>query len=444
MKNNLKPSEFNLITDYLDNQYIIFNTFSGSLIKIGKDLFNEIVEFSSSENKKEDLENISNKLFDLGFLIKKEFDEKSFIKLKNRQWRHNPVIYSIAILPNIDCNFNCKYCFENIEPKYMSEETICNIEKFIENRLKNNLINNLGVSWYGGEPLLSKNIIKRLSKTFRKVNSYRATLFTNGFAFDEDFINNIPNYGIDLIHITLDGPSEINDKYRYLKNKQIGTYKKIKENIEKITNKYGNKVYFNIRVNLDYENQNYYQQLIEEFKEINKNNISFILHKICKTESGNGSKFCGEISQNDYESILSEGRESLARNGFKDPLDFLPKNIGYHHCFVGLDNGLTINYNGAIHKCFGDANPSQNIIGYLNSDGEINYLDEHYYKWVGYDYFENLQCRNCKLLPICMGGCTHQRLGLTPNAPSLCDMEKAIEYVSNIVTQVYELKNSIK
>lgn len=433
-----KPSKFNLSIDISEEELLLFNTFSTSLIKLKKEVYSQLLVLLEGDNLLVN-KGITEKFIDLGFLVKHDFDEVEFIKIKNRQWRHNPISYSIAIVPNIDCNFNCKYCFEEISPKYMSESTIVNIETYVKNRIKKKLINYLGVSWYGGEPLLSKKIIERLSSTFSEVEKYHSTIFTNGYAFDDHFIKNLDKYGVDLVHITLDGPSEIHNKYRYLKNGS-GTYEKIKENIKKIVDQHGKNVYLNIRMNLDSENKLYCQDLIEEFKEISQNNISFIIARIIKTTSGNGQNFCTGLEDDYFDEIRNFGRKILVKNGFKKPFDFLPKNLKCCHCYVGLDNGFTINYDGSIYKCFGDVNPPQNKIGQLLSTGEVEFINDQYFKWFGYDFYDNYECRDCVLLPICMGDCAHRRLGLTPNSNSECDHLKVLQRTKKTIIESYNLK----
>ena len=147
------------------------------------------------------------------------------------------------------------------------------------------------------------------------------------------------------------------------------------------------------------------------------------------------------MNDNEYEDVYRSAMQELIKNNYREPTDFLPKNQGCHHCYVGLDNGFTIGHDGLIYKCFGDANPPKNSIGKLNNDGEIDFINSEYFRWYNYDYFESNNCKNCILLPICMGGCTHQRLGLTPNVPAVCNKKVSLKYTKNIIGEVYKLKN---
>lgn len=437
---NYKISTYNLLINYSSSEYLLFNTYSTSLVKLLKVDYREIKTNIKKETFVfENIETIK-KLYDLGIIVSTDIDEKASIKTNNKKWRHNENSYAVTIVPNIDCNFRCKYCFEDIEGKYMSEKTIANIEKYFEKRIISNQINDLGISWYGGEPLLSKSIIERLSKTFSKVKNYKAYIFTNGFDMDDGFIRNLSKYGIKLVHITIDGPKGIHDKYRIHKNGEE-TFDRILDNIQKIIDYHNDTISINIRTNLDNENKNYYGDLLKLFLKIDSTKISFQTHIIQKTSTGAGKSYCGELKGEEAELIYKFTRNELLKNNFRKPEYFLPKSQNCQNCSVGLDNGFTINYDGSIYKCFGDVNPPSNSVGVLNNDGDIDYINSEYFRWFNYDPFENNLCKDCILLPVCMGGCTHQRLGLTPNVPSECDNVVELKNTIKIIKEVYKLKN---
>jgi len=181
--------------------------------------------------------------------------------------------------------------------------------------------------------------------------------------------------------------------------------------------------------------------LIEEIKEITVNNVSFVISKICKTISGNGAQVVDELTPEDFFKVENDIKHLLIENKIRKPLDFLPKNRGFSNCYAGSDNGFVINYDGAIYKCFGDVNPPQNKAGQLLSNGEISFLNEQYFKWGGYDFYENLECRNCILLPTCMGGCVKNKLGLTSmvtfDSNIECDRTAAIGTTKELIKQCY-------
>ncbi|MGD9557116.1 MAG: radical SAM protein [Mangrovibacterium sp.] len=434
-----KASKFNLLINYSLSDYLVFNTFTSSLIKIDKLFYQEIINSLSKKEFISEHIDALEALIKLGVLTDSSFSEKTEIRRRNIQWRHDSKMYSIAIIPNIDCNFRCKYCFEDIQPRYMSEQVQENIEHYLNKRIENNNIDSLGISWYGGEPLLSKDIILRLSRTFKKISKYRAFLYTNGFDFDDEFIYQLSPIGITLVHITIDGTKGVHDSYR-IHQDGINTFDRIAENIQKIIDYNNDRISINIRSNLDNQNKANYPDLIQFFSEkIHSNKISFQVHRIQNVTTGIGINYCDEMREDDFNNFYEVVMKGLISNNYRKPQDFLPRRLDCHHCYVGMDNGFAINYDGIVYKCFADVNPSNNPIGVLNDHGEIDFNSIEDLRWKDYDCLKNENCSKCILLPVCMGGCTRQRLGLADNLPMKCDQKKAISSVKRVIKSVYEL-----
>ena len=67
----------------------------------------------------------------------------------------------LIILPTEQCNFRCKYCYEDFKVGKMAKFCVEGINKLISQRLPNT--SNLTISWFGGEPLLALDIISNIS-----------------------------------------------------------------------------------------------------------------------------------------------------------------------------------------------------------------------------------------------------------------------------------------
>lgn len=83
----------------------------------------------------------------------------------NFQIQLNNVSYVIA--PTLNCNYNCVYCFENKENRKlrMNFNTAEDILSFIIKQIESNkLIKSIKITWFGGEPLLSYDLILEFSK----------------------------------------------------------------------------------------------------------------------------------------------------------------------------------------------------------------------------------------------------------------------------------------
>ena len=116
------------------------------------------------------------------------------------------------------CNLNCKYCYSPPVSGYsMTEDTA---RQAVDFGTKLNP-ENLGVIFFGGEPLLHKDLIKSTVEYCKSLESkygyrYHFKITTNGTLLDEDFLNYAKTSRI-AIAISCDGTREANDKNRLQK-----------------------------------------------------------------------------------------------------------------------------------------------------------------------------------------------------------------------------------
>jgi len=71
----------------------IFNTFSESLIKVEKSFYADFIEKLNYSNQDAELNSTKEAFIKSGFIVEDDFDEITYIKIKNRQWRHDPLRY---------------------------------------------------------------------------------------------------------------------------------------------------------------------------------------------------------------------------------------------------------------------------------------------------------------------------------------------------------------
>lgn len=78
----------------------------------------------------------------------------------------------------------------------------------------------------------------------------------------------------------------------------------------------------------------------------------------------------------------------------------------YAFCRATKANSLIVDPDGSLHKCLAEVGDSKDRVGFIDEDGNIklNYLEK---KWLSFDPFKNSTCRNCNILPLCMGGCLY-------------------------------------
>ena len=139
-----------------------------------------------------------------------------------------------------DCNFRCKYCpssgnyYETNHlhtNRHMKDSTAL---KSIDFFLENSNAEKPGILFYGGEPLLKKKLIfDCIEFALRKKSTVRFFIQTNGYLLDEAFVRKVRDKNVS-ISVSLDGPPDIHDHNRVLKNGK-STFKKVIDNIVRIS-----------------------------------------------------------------------------------------------------------------------------------------------------------------------------------------------------------------
>ena len=119
------------------------------------------------------------------------------------------------------CNLNCSYCFAS-QGKYHGERAVMSFE--VGKQALDFLIANSGsrrnleVDFFGGEPLVTFQVVKDLVAYARSIEkehnkNFRFTLTTNGLLIDEDVIE-FANRECHNVVLSLDGRKEIHDRFR--------------------------------------------------------------------------------------------------------------------------------------------------------------------------------------------------------------------------------------
>ncbi len=164
--------------------------------------------------------------------------------------KRNFTIKALCLHVAHTCNLNCSYCFAS-QGKYHGERAIMSYEvgkRAIDFLIENSGYHkNLDIDFFGGEPLMNWDVVKRLTEYGREQEkihnkNIRFTLTTNGVLLDDE-VTEFANREFHNVVLSLDGRKEINDRFRvdYAGN---GSYDKIVPNFQRFVSKRGNKSYY--------------------------------------------------------------------------------------------------------------------------------------------------------------------------------------------------------
>ena len=417
---NLKISRYTRIVFVADDKWLVHNLNSGSECILSNKELSLMKSIDNSIN--DDFSELLNQLLEMGIVVESNVDENACLELERRI-----NLYSFAsgevgfvIAPTMDCNARCFYCYENDTRKscYMNEKTEKALVEYIKKTA--NEKKKLFISWFGGEPLLCKDVICRVSCElidFCNKNSiaYEAELTSNGYYLD-DFMDNLENCKITDTQITIDGYKE-----EYIKRKNyidaITPWDKIINNIFKASLS-GNHI--TLRINFDKKNISSVKKAVRYLISDQRwnDNISIYFYPLEQNFDGSNSDFIDYYSVSEYETIMAELYNYLYEcNYYKNKeyrLDFHKLSLPCYGATLGV---LAVDYDGFLYQCQHLLCRKEYAIGNVFSGVNItkDILD-----W--YDGTVRDECRDCDVLPLCQGGCvTKPKIGQCSNA---CHMIK--------------------
>jgi uncharacterized protein len=423
----MKASRYNFTFQALDGTHLVFNALTGALARLPSDqvpLIQTILAEGSpfdpaapgSLSATESGEGMSlsldddlrQKLLRGGFLVPDDVDECDVLKVRYHAARFDPQQLKLTVLPTLDCNFRCSYCYEQRQELTMSAATQEAVVEFARRKVER--ADTLGVNWYGGEPLLALDIIEHLSTAFRRLcQEHRCTslpggIVTNGYLLTRPVATRLRGMGITKVQVTLDGPRDVHNRRRPLAG-NAGTFDRIVDNLAECADLCD---YLSVRVNSDRDNAERVVELLDTIESRGlKNKVSVYFAKVMAHTPACAAVATCCIGDEDFSELeLRWARQGLTR-GFDLTRYPLPK---FNFCDGDLINAFVIAPDGYLYKCWSDpGNPAQ-AVGHV-SDAERHWaLKKNFYKWMAWDVFDRTECRECAVLPVCMGGCPY--LGL--------------------------------
>ena len=309
--------------------------------------------------------------------------------------------FSAVVVLNLDCNLACPYCYEDAfrATSYMSSETAALLVETIQ-RERIAQGQPVRLTFYGGEPLLSLDLIRSISLPLRddarkQGVDFGFSLVTNGTLLNRACAEELLALGLSGAKITLDGPAEFHNQSRpYVSG--LGSYETILRNVLDIHDI----VPLQLGGNFTRHNYRHFPAMLDDLlaRGVDPARIGTVLFAPVIQKAGerglsdfNAGCVCS------YEPWLMEAgvylREETLKRGFPAPKPKLSV------CMVQLEHDLVINHEGSFYKCPAFMAYPQLRIGSL-TEGVVDYSESH-----NMDLWKREECLECAYLPICFGGC---------------------------------------
>lgn len=428
----MKLSRYNFLRQY-DDATIFFNATTCALAVVDENFLRvlEDVKNNSYDEKNYDAQLIAD-MKSSGCLIEDDIDELERLEFYRNLEKYDMTNLGLTIAPTLDCNFRCKYCFETHPKGKMSYETQAALIKFVESRFKNTKL--FSVMWYGGEPLLAKEIVYSLSEKFMELCEkfsveYEAFIVTNASLLEDSDVEFFKKYKIQGAQITIDGVKEVHDSRRR-NNTGESTFDKLIDRVNLLLNK-GLTVI--VRINIDKENIDCVDEFLDILAEriVNRErlNISFgqvlPINEVCRSIKSD----CYDNAQ--FADIMLPLYEKVSNRGFttKKLLGYISSRV--NSCCADYANSFVVDKNGELYRCWNHVGNLKMSSGNVN-DGDNLTLEKNYLPWIQWNPIKHPKCRECECLPICIGGCPDMMRNSNDGQP-VCgtvkyNLEKILHY----------------
>lgn len=339
------------------------------------------------------------------FIVPDDTDETKELIAEWKNADNDNSHFGIIINPTLNCNLRCWYCYEEHNAgTVMTDETKEAVFKLIKNKTDHPSLKSLNVSFFGGEPLLYfKKVVMPILKyasdvCIEKGIKLYSNFTTNGVLLSEEVIqqlNALRFAKLPTFQITLDGNDKYHNSIRVGLDKKP-TYETIVSHIAHAL-QHGNETL--VRFNYTHENILSFLDVLDDLKKRG-------LDKYPQTLSIKFEHVWQDLQfLEQTKPKLEKVRDAYAVAGFRVGTD----DIHFRHvCYADSPNHFVINYNGDVFKCTARDFIPDIREGVLDNKGEL-IMDECFSKRMSIRY-ANPSCLECKILPLCNGGCTQNKM----------------------------------
>jgi uncharacterized protein len=233
-------------------------------------------------------------------------------------------------------------------------------------------LHSLSLSWFGGEPLLAKNIVLDISRyagELSRANSitYTANMTTNGFLLDLATAEAMVEAGVNFYQISLDGYAEDHDKTRVAANGK-GTFDRIIANLIAIRDSSLDLTVL-LRCHFSPDSVATIDRLIafinDEFAGDMRFRVYFkSIERLGGKNDPNITRFIEPVE--DEVKAYLESKLNVPGQTYDMPID------EQYICYASKPNSLMIRADGSIGKCTVALYDTRNALGHILPDGTLD------------------------------------------------------------------------
>lgn len=324
------------------------------------------------------------------------------------------------------CNLDCEYCFyldkEKLYPETrsfrMNDEIL---ENYVKQYIEAQQVNEVTFAWQGGEPtLMGVDFFRRAvayQKKYRRTGMTIQNSFqTNATLLDDEWGAFFKQNNF-LIGVSIDGPPEIHDKYRYDKRGRSSSEQVLRG--LRVLQKH--KVDYNVLCVVNRHNAEYPKQVYAYFKQLG---VAFMQFIPAVEHFGGKNVSPRSVTARQYGKFLCQIFDEWVVNDigeiFVQIFDVaLEAWMGYTPSLCVFNetcgDALALEHNGDLYSCDHFVTPDYHV-GNITETSITELVDSDFQRKFGTDKRDTLPeyCRTCEVKFVCNGGCPKNRFIKTP------------------------------
>jgi len=421
-------SKYNIILDTPEEKKnVILNPLSGAVDIVDEEVIQFINRIKTGENIQ--TEEMNSELLEAclekGYLFHDQTEETEKLKKAVERWYDivRNLTERFVVYVTFGCNLKCVYCVQRetdqnrayVISKEVTESMFRAIDTIHKERGKKE---NPSLTLFGGEPLMKrKSQVEAVEEILRNCseNDYKVAIVTNGVELSF-YCDMLSKYNVKSLQVTLDGPKEVHDKRRIFANGK-GTFDRIVKGIDDVLEK---NIPVRIRVNIDEKNVDKLPRLAR-----------FITEKEW-LDKGATVTLCG--ASEDIEECFNEPNSEIYQKVFNiynahPETGIMVLSLRISQVFQEiLNRGMlpfpqaqfcwstskvlySMDLYGNIFPCC-CMNACCNLreLSYGRFHPKLRLNEDILEAWHCRNIFSLPQCRDCKVAPLCGGGCTRTAL----------------------------------
>ena len=356
-------------------------------------------------------------LKDQGKLFSEDNFEPMATTLKSKT---SGVVKALCLHIAHSCNLCCSYCFAG-QGKYKGESALMSFETgkraldFLVENSKGR--RNLEVDFFGGEPLVNFDVVKKLVEYARSIEkdagkNFRFTLTTNGVLIDDDVID-FANREMSNVVLSLDGRKEVHDHFR-VDAAGNGSWEKIVPKFQKMVEARGGKNYY-MRGTFTHQNPDFVKD-IEQMLDLGFTELS-MEPVVCAPDDPYAlTKEDLPVVLEQYE-LLAEKMKERRKEG---------RPFTFYHYMIDLKSGpciykrvsgcgsgteyMAVTPSGDLYPCHQFVGNDEFLLGNV-WDGVKN--TEKQAEFMACNVYTRPECKDCWAKLYCSGGCAANAFNAT-------------------------------